>query len=109
MSEEPVALYLEAHVTIEPVFGERLELAGEIAKAHKFRLADLLMQKEREATPERSDKDTFMTGHSRYLSDILVRTRGLVQSLQHHGFTVWRYKVEDTVLDSRNEDIWGWL
>lgn len=103
---EPVPLYLEAHVTIEPVFGAKLEEAGEIAREYKFRVADLLMQKDREATPERSDKDTFMTGHSRSLPDLMNRTADLCVHLQQKGFNVWRYKIEDTVLDSKRNDIW---
>ena len=106
---DEVELYLEAHVTIEPVFGEQLAAVGIIAKTCGFRVADLLMQKDRKATPERSDKDTFMTGHSKSRSDIETRTKDLVMRLQQCGIKVWRYKIEDTMLDSRYNDIWGLL
>jgi hypothetical protein len=102
-----VELYLEAHVTIEPVFGEDREFAAWIAANHGFKLAHLLMQKERKATAERSDRDTFMTGHSKFCDDITERTKALVMDLQNNGFKVWRYKIENTMLDSRNVDVWG--
>lgn len=104
---DEVRLYLEAHVTIEPVFDERRELAADIAKRFNFKLADLLMKKRAEDTEERSAKDTFMTGHSKSKADIATRTMGLVRTLQASGFKVWRYKVEDTLLDSRNADEWN--
>lgn len=106
MTTDTVPLYLEAHVTIEPVFDERREKAAEIAASFGFRLADLLMKKEREATEQRSDKDTFMTGHSQSKSDINSRTIRLVATLTAEGFKVWRYKIEDTLVDSRNADTW---
>lgn len=105
----PVRLYLEAHITIEPVFDERRGQAARIASAHNFKLAELLMHKERKVSAERSDKDTFMTGHSRYRSDLFDRTRNLVSRLQEAGFQVWRYKIEDTLLDSRTNDVWNLL
>ena len=110
MNRDVVDLYLEAHVTIEPVFGERRDQAAAIAKTFKFRLAELLMKKDREATEERSDKDTFMTGHSKSRKDIEERTRGVVTLLKQFGFKVWRYKVEDTLVDSKHgDDAWGLL
>lgn len=103
----PVNLYLEAHVTIEPVFDERRDQATEIAKRHGFKLAHLLMQKRSTDTPERSKHDTFMTGHSKTLHDIQTRLHSLIMDLKFNGFKVWRYKVEDTIFDSRHEDIFN--
>lgn len=96
--------YYEAHVTIEPVFDERREAAKVIAEKWKFRLADLLMKKRSEDTEERSSRDTFMTTHSKEMIDITYRTVSLVKELKNAGFKVWRYKIEDTVMDSRIED-----
>tara|TARA_R110000772_G_scaffold66361_2_gene147915 strand:- start:10954 stop:11436 length:483 start_codon:yes stop_codon:yes gene_type:complete len=106
---DDVDLYLEAHVTIEPVFGERLDLATEIGARYKFKPAKLFMQKDRAVTPERSDKDTFLTGHGQSKKDMEIRTRAVVSDLLAAGFAVWRYKVEDTLYDSRNADIFGLL
>jgi hypothetical protein len=102
-------LYFESHVTIEPVFDARLEQAKILAAEYKFRVADLLMKKREADTEERSAKDTFMTGHGQSLHDIENRTMRLVNELKDHGFKVWRYKIEDTVLDSRTKDVWNLL
>lgn len=37
--------YYESHITIEPVFDDKLELASNIAIKYKFKVASLLMQK----------------------------------------------------------------
>lgn len=102
-------LYYEAHITIEPVFDYRRDVAGVIAESNKFKLADLLMKKRSEDTEKRSSKDTFMTGHSKSRLDIEKRTRDTIVQLQEHGFKVWRYKIEDTLLDSRTEDVFKLL
>lgn len=109
MTEEVSKLYFEAHVTIEPVFDDKLELAGKIATKNKFKIASLLMKKRDADIPERSMYDTFMTGHSKSLSDINQRLTQLVIDLKNSGFKVWRYKVEDTVLDSRVDDCFNLL
>lgn len=102
------ALYFESHVTIEPIFDELAHAhAGHIAAKYNFKIAKLLMQKRKEDTEERSKHDTFMTGHSNDYLDIVERTRGLVLELQKNRFKVWRYKVEDTLFDSRNDDYLG--
>lgn len=101
--------YFEAHVTIEPVFDEKLELASELAKNSKFKIASLLMQKREADTPTRSMYDTFMTGHSKDLQDIQSRIKTLVEALRANGYVVWRYKIEDTVMDSRINDTLGIL
>jgi len=100
-----IPLYLEAHITIEPVFDERREEASRLAKEFGFRLADLLMKKRSEETAQRSDKDTFMTGHSKSFDDIQQRLMKLVLGLKKQGFQVWRYKVENTLMDSRYQDV----
>lgn len=102
-------LYLEAHVTIDPIFDSRLKKARYLAKLYGFKVAELLMKKRKEDTPERSKYDTFMTGHGTSFADLKIRTAGLIQALQKHNFVVRRYKIEDTILDSRSNDIFGLL
>lgn len=103
-------LYYEAHITIEPLLTDELRtFAQDVVKPFKFKLADLLMIKRDKATEQRSDKDTFMTGHSKSRLDIETRTRDAVVWLQQHGIKVWRYKIEDTLLDSKSEDVFGLL
>lgn len=94
-------LYYECHVTIDPVFGAELERFTALAAAEKFRPARLLMQKQREATPTISDKDTFATGHSRDLEDIESRMNRLVSTATAAGFFVRRYKIEAVIFDHR--------
>jgi hypothetical protein len=109
MTGRVAELYFESHVTIEPVFDSDLERVARLAEQHGFRVADLLMQKRKEDRPERSRNDTFCTGHGKELRDIEERTRRLIFDLQVFGYKVWRYKIEDTVLDSRHDDVWGVL
>lgn len=95
--------YFESHVTIEPVFGERLTQFALIAKGAGFRVAELLLQKERADTPERSSKDSFCTGRSKDFADLHRRMESLVEELRFAEFEVWRYKIESTLLDVRVE------
>lgn len=104
-----VKYYLEAHVTIEPVFDDRLEEAKEIARLYKFKVADLLMKKRKTDSEVRSMHDTFMTGHSKNYEDIVDRVANLVQHLKNTGFQVWRAKIEDTLMDTKLEDTMGIL
>jgi hypothetical protein len=90
--------YYEAHVTLDPV-GERRAEVEEIAGHQRFRLAKLLMDK---GVP--SQLDTFMTGHDHDLESMRSRVAQTVKALQRAGFVVRRYKIEDTVLDSRIKD-----
>jgi len=96
--------YYEAHVTIEPVFGDTHEVFRRIAKAYKFHVATLLMQKRKEETPTMSKNDAFCTGRSVSYSDMKDRMLALVSTLTKAGFLVHRYKIESTLLDSRHDD-----
>jgi hypothetical protein len=107
--DDHAKLYFEAHVTIEPVFDECRAKANGLALLYGFKLAHLLMQKRSKDTPERSQHDTFMTGHSKGFTDIKSRLIQLVTALQNEGFKVWRYKIEDTIVDSRTQDEYNLL
>lgn len=101
--------YLETHVTIEPIFDDRLEQASILAKEHGFKIASLLMKKREQDTEERSKYDTFMTGHGKDLELMEIKVTKLVKALIAAGFKVWRYKIEDTLMDSRIDDELGVL
>lgn len=92
-------MYYESHVTIEPVFGERLEEFKRIAGRYRFRVADLFMQKQREETPERSNKDSFCTARATNETEMRQLMDGCVNALMVAGFKVWRYKIEHVILD----------
>jgi len=99
-------LYLESHVTISPVFDQRRDEAGEIAKTFGFKLAHLVMLKSK-GPDKPSERDTFMTGHSKNIDDLADRTKALLLALKAADFKVWRYKIENCVVDSRQQgDIW---
>jgi hypothetical protein len=92
-------LVYESHITIEPVFGERFTLFSNCSRYFGFKPAKLLMQKDRDVTAERSDKDSFCTGHAHSYDELLHSTKLLVRVLQHEGFKVWRYKIEAILTD----------
>jgi Holliday junction resolvasome RuvABC DNA-binding subunit len=99
-----MSYYHEIHITIEPQFEERLEDAKKLAKQFGFKVAELLMQKRKEDVPERSKYDTFLTGHKLNINDAIQSVIDVVQALEQNGYKVWRYKIEDVVIDSRNSD-----
>lgn len=102
-------LYLESHVTISPVIGELRETARIIASDYGFKLAHLVMLKDH-GPDQPSQRDTFMTGHSKHIDELAHRTQRLVERLRDCGFRVWRYKIESCVIDSRQQgDTWGVL
>lgn len=102
-------LYLEAHVTIAPIFGKEREQCEIIARSCGFKLAHLIMLKD-VGLDKPSQRDTFMTGHGKDIDEIAMRTKEVVRSLRSYGFKVWRYKIESCVIDSRQTgDIWDML
>ena len=94
-------LYYEAHITIEPVFDERLDEFKICCEKFNFRAADLMMKKRQQDKPERSSYDTFSTGRSQNYLDLYTRTANLCELLERNGFDVWRYKIEATLIDVR--------
>lgn len=96
--------YYECHVTVAPVFGERLDEFKKIASQFSFRVADLLMKKRPDAALEVSPYDSFCTGRGKHYEDVRKRCELLVLTLKSNGFDVWRYKIEDTMLDSKIND-----
>ena len=101
-------LYYECHITIDPVFGERLDLFKEVCKDYRFRVAELLMRKgipqteqQMLALLEPSKLDSFCTTRGNDYQEVEDRTMAAVNSLERNGFTIRRYKIEATLLDKR--------
>lgn len=94
-------MYFESHITIEPVFGERLEQLQKLVAGYGFKVADLLMVKNRQPTAERSNKDTFCTARSTMQRKLIGDMNDCVAALQAEGFAVWRKKIEIAILDER--------
>lgn len=92
-------LYFECHITVEPVFGERLDHLKNIVSKYDFRVAELLMKKRSSDTEFRSCYDTFCTGTSTLYDVLLARTQGVINELEAEKFQIWRYKIENTLLD----------
>ena len=103
-SKRTTDLYFEAHVTLEPVDGERLEFLSELCGRYRFHVASLLMKNRDTGTLERSSNDSFTTGRSLELGELTVRMLALMSALHKSGFHIWRYKIEETLLDSRYDD-----
>lgn len=94
-------MYYESHITVEPVFDERLDRFSELCAGRGFRPAKLMMKKREKDTPERSKYDSFCTGRDKNFDALAARMHALVQDLQDNGFAVWRYKIEHVVLDCK--------
>jgi hypothetical protein len=98
-------LYYEVHITIEPVFDEQLEQVRKLGQSMNFKVADLLMKKRKDDTETRSQYDTFMTAHCKTMNDAIISIVNVCNELKLQGFKVWRYKIEDVIIDSRNQDV----
>lgn len=102
-----ISLYYEAHVTVEPLFGEDFSKFEAICRKHHFRAAGLFMQKRAEDTPERSKNDSFCTGRHRDMAQLENEMKELIAELRANKIKVWRYKMENTIYDSNYADILG--
>jgi hypothetical protein len=103
--ERTTPLYYESHITISPVFGTDREQAEKIGEVYGFRMAKLVMRKAANDPGSNHTDDSFMTGHSINLADIEERTAKTALSLRAAGFVIRRYKIEETMCDSRHADI----
>lgn len=94
----------ECHITCEPILDladldKFKELCADAAVP--FKVANLLMQKRPIDTPERSKNDTFCTGHHNQRWVLENAMVGLIEKLRMANIKVWRYKIEEIVLDSK--------
>ncbi len=96
--------YYECHITVEPVFEEKLLQFQEMCKEYNFKVARLLLQKREKDSPERSSKDSFCTGHSLDFEDMNIRMRSLSDKISNSGIKVWRRKIEHVIFDERMKD-----
>lgn len=96
-------LYYEAHITCDPVFGTRRVLMEMVMRPMGFRVAKLLMRKREGDAETPHEDDSFCTGRSTDLEILTSRTKEAIVALRKHGFVVRRYKIEDTLLDSKIE------
>ena len=97
----PQPTYYESHVTVEPVFGMQLDILTILAGRHGFKVADLLMLRDRTERAERSDKDSFCTGRGPDYAELYARMNDLRIELVTSGIQVWRCKIEAVLYDQR--------
>jgi len=102
--EPTTELYFESHITIEPLSDAKQGDIMPIVNTYEFRIADLIM---RNGRPHM--ENMFVSARSEDYKDICTRTKHVVNALQCKGIKVLRYKVENTLLDSRKHDIWKCL
>jgi len=105
MINHTTELYFEAHVTIEPLFDDRLDEFKLLAKTKGFHVADLLLKKRAKDTLERSRFDTFATSRGKDFDVLRADTLVLAELAKENGFIVWRYKIENTLEDVRLKEI----
>lgn len=99
------AKYFECHVTLEPVFEERLAQLKTICRGHGFQVAELLMQRRANDTPDRSAKDSFCTGKAKSYGDMVSMMDDLTAELRLAGYKVWRRKIESVLYDERSSNV----
>ena len=98
------SLYYEIHVTIDyPTWNVVWDDLKAMALAQGFRMGDLFMLK----GGERQQRDVFFTSRSREFADATRKTYDFTRSLKRAGYKVIRYKIEDTVMDSKIVDELG--
>jgi hypothetical protein len=90
-------LYYEVHVTIYPPLISEVELLIKEAETYGFRMAKLF--KVSDGTGH--NKDAFFTTRGEEYSDVYSRMVVFIQRLGAMGFIVQRFKIEDTLLDSK--------
>lgn len=97
--------YYEAHVTIDPITENKQKFIERLAAVYNFRLAPLYIMQ----TGEVHKADAFLSARHNLLCTIVADVRGMVTTLKNNGIVVRRYKIEDTLLDSRIKDELGLL
>ena len=90
-------LYYECHVTIEPVFGERLEFLKKLAETYTFRVANLVML----GKDFPNQKDSFCSARHSRLETLRELMLLFVHAAKETGFKVFRYKLEATLFDTK--------
>lgn len=98
-------LYYECHVTVDTEFAKgHLDLFTKISEMYDFRVASFLM------FIHNGEPKAFTTGRAKSRAEIEMRMLGICRALKANGFKVLRYKIEDTLLDSKQQgDVMGVL
>lgn len=95
--------YYEACIEIKPLDKKRLKELKVALDAIDFQIVDLV------AIKRGDELNIITTSHAKNLQALNNRVGTAVRILQKLGYTVMRYKIESTVLDSKHEDKLGVL
>lgn len=89
-------LYYEAHITVEPIERGTIhwDNFNDLAATKDFRVSTFTMD---------GAKD-FMSCRDESLRSICERVADMVRSIERGGWTVLRWKIEDTLFDSNRGD-----
>lgn len=96
----PAVKYYECHITIDPVDpydAAKQAHLRDTASRYGFRVAKLIMQKERVPNPD----DSFMTARNATYQGMKRFMDLQHRELEAEGFTVRRKKIEAVVFDER--------
>lgn len=94
-------LYYESHITIDPVFDERLAVLKEVAAFYGFHVADLILRKSRKDPEKPHQDDSFLTGRDKNRVHLEHRMDLLIEGLQDRDFVIRRKKIEAALIDER--------
>lgn len=92
-------LYYEAHVTAAP---NNQEAFRDLAKRHDFHVAKFLMLKDRVSE---NTQDMFATNRDASFEKLLGETLVFCSAIKKAGMTLYRYKIEAAIVDSRHADV----
>lgn len=100
--------HYEMHVTMEfPGEAEAAALKAEMQRLVPWwHMGDLLLMK---TDDERSHKDLFFTAREETEIGAWITVKAFCDLLRERGHKVLRYKLEDTIVDSRIQDQWELL
>ncbi len=87
-------LYFECHVTLPGAVHDE-KLFGEICARFGFKPATFTMVKDGPVP------DAFTSARDKSYAKLVQRMTDLIRALQLNGFFVSRYKIEDTLLDTK--------
>lgn len=85
--------YFEAHITIEPVYGERLNKLEDICDQLGWRISKFLTY------TNIDEPNAFISYRLDDMADIYENTISMYWALINNAFVVKRYKIEDILLD----------
>jgi hypothetical protein len=91
-------LYYEAHITVPPLNNAQLAVVEQLCSAHDWHRSTFELHKGGQVP------NAFVSCRDTSRNHIIARTGTMLRLLLNAGFTVLRWKVEDTLLDSKRGD-----